>query len=52
VVAQSGIQLAVGPPDKSLVLLEKAAQPRMVVRREEVRDHTRPRHAIAGQTIA
>ena len=48
---QPGIQIALAPSDEPLMLLEEASQPWMVVLREEVRDHKRPRDVIADQTI-
>src|SRR5439155_7850178 len=50
-LAQPGIQIALPPPDKPLMLLEEGSQPWMVVRSEEVRDYKGSRDAIADQTI-
>jgi hypothetical protein len=50
-LAEPGIQIALGPSDEPLMLLEEGSQPWMVVLPEEVRDHKGPRDAIADQTI-
>ncbi len=50
-LAQPGIQIALGPSDEPLMLLEEGSQPGMVVLPEEVRDHEGPGDAIADQTI-
>jgi hypothetical protein len=50
-LAEPGIQIALGPSDEPLMLLEEGPQPWMVVLSEEVRDHKGPRDAIADQTI-
>jgi hypothetical protein len=50
-LTEPGIQIALGPSDEPLMLLEEGPQPWMVVLSEEVRDHKGPRDAIADQTI-
>ena len=45
---QPGIQIALGPSDEPLMLLEEGSQPWMVVLPEEVRDHKGPRDAVSS----
>jgi hypothetical protein len=50
-LAEPSLQLALGPSDEPLMLLEERPQPRVVVFPEEVRHHKGPGHATAEQIV-
>jgi hypothetical protein len=50
-LAQPSVEIALGPPDKSLVFVEKGSQPRVIVLSQEVRDDNAVRGATVDQMI-